>query len=49
MRLVRLKRGRKYELDRASWYTSSNFKHMYDQVYEQMKEVGVAVKLTQPQ
>ena len=39
------KRGQKYELDRDNWTTYSNFLQMYDQIYEEMEEAGVARKL----
>ena len=47
--LIRSKRGQKYELDRASWSTYANFRQMYEQVYDQMVEAGVAVKHDTPQ
>ena len=44
-----LKRGQKYELDRDNWTTYSNFLQMYDQIYEEMEEAGVARKLLIPE
>ena len=43
--LIRSKRGQKYELDRASWSTYSNFYQMYAQVYQQMVDAGLAVEI----
>ena len=43
--LIRSKRGQKYELDRASWSTYSNFSQMYTQVYQQMVEARLAVEI----
>jgi hypothetical protein len=43
------KRGQKYELDRDKWTTYANFHQMYELVYKQMEEAGVAVRLETPQ
>ena len=43
--LIRSKRGQKYELDRASWSTYSNFYQMYAQVYQQMVDTRFAVDI----
>ena len=43
------KRGRKYELDRDSWTTYVRLLQMYDLVYEEMKDDGIAVRLENPE
>ena len=42
------KREQKYELDRNKWTTYTNFTDMYNHVYIEMEEAGVAVKLDTP-
>ena len=41
------KKGVKYDSKRADWCTYRTFKEMYDDLYEQMVETGIAVKLDQ--
>ena len=42
------KKGQKYELDRASWSTYSNFNQMYEGVGDEFIDAGVAVKRDSP-
>ena len=43
------KRGKKYELERASWSTYLNFVEMYDAIEDQLIKAGVATRLPSPQ
>ena len=42
---IRLKKGKKFELNRANWSTYRNFNQMYEQIHEQLEDAGLAVKL----
>jgi hypothetical protein len=44
--LIRSKRGVKFEAKRAEWCTYDNFLQMYEEVYKQMVECGVASKVS---
>ena len=47
--LIKSKKGKKnFELDCASWSTYANFKQIYEQVYDEMVDAGVAVKMASP-
>ena len=41
------KKGVKFESKRADWCTYREFKTMYNEIYEQMVEKGIAIKLLQ--
>ena len=36
------KKGQKFELDRSSWSTYTNFNHMYSKIVEEMEVAGIA-------
>ena len=38
-------RGQKYELNRQNWTTYANFRHMYNHIYNEMVDAGVAEPL----
>ena len=42
------KKGQKFELDRSSWSTYTNFNHMYSKIVEEMEDSGVAERLPEP-
>lgn len=42
------KKGKKYEMDRSSWSTYSNFNQMYDGVMNEFVDAGVAVERDTP-
>ena len=42
------KKGQKFELDRSSWSTYTNFNHMYSKIVEEMEDAGVAKRLPEP-
>ena len=42
------KKGQKFELDRSSWTTYSNFEQMYDEVVKEMVIAKVAVEFPTP-
>ena len=46
--VIKSGRGQKYELDRASWTTNTNFKDMYLHDYEEMVASGVSGELEVP-
>ena len=46
--LIRSKKGKRYELNRANWSTYANFAQMYEQIYDEMEEAGLAVKFASP-
>ena len=46
--LLERKRGQKYAHDRDNWTTYRNFGDMYDHIYDEMVDAGVAEKLTEP-
>ena len=46
--LICSKRGQKYELDRDKWTTYCNFWQMYDHIYTELTDAGLAQKLSTP-
>eukprot|EP00978_Attheya_sp_CCMP212_P006142 scaffold13838_cov51-Attheya_sp.AAC.1 len=42
------KKSQKYALDRKDWSTYNNINQMYDDIYDEMTEAGVAVELETP-
>ena len=47
--LICSKQCQKYELDRDKWTTYANFSNMYDHIYDEMVEAGVATLLDEPE
>ena len=45
--VIRSKRSIKFEAKRAEWCTYNNFRTMYDEIYEQMANRGIACKVNQ--
>jgi hypothetical protein len=47
-KMIRSKKGRKFELDRSNWTKYMNFKNMYDDVETEMIDAGIATKHPSP-
>jgi hypothetical protein len=47
-KMIRSKKGRKFELDRSNWTKYGNFKNMYCDVEVEMIDAGIATKLPSP-
>ena len=42
------KRGEKFTLNRSEWTTLPNIKQMYEVIYDEMVDAGVAIALQTP-
>jgi hypothetical protein len=47
-KMIRSKKGRKFQLDRSNWTKYQNFKNMYNDVEVEMINAGIATKLPSP-